>query len=332
VSAPDLTREDWLAKRERTVGSSEAAAVVGENPYLSPLELWAQKRGLIARPDLSDLRPVRLGRRLEPIVLDEYAHERGVRLLDPVADRSEIERILGADGQCEIVGWVEGRQPYCRSVAHPFMTATLDGVAVTTDGEPRTVEAKAVGWRQIMDWNAEGSAPDWYRLQVYHALAVVPALIPVGVLVALIGGSDYRDIHSARADAPLDALIELERAFVESLADGREPPADASESAKRALRALHPDDNGTTITLPVEALSIRARIAEIDEHAKPLDGERAALRAQLEQMIGDATYGELPDGAGRYSFKTTERAAYEVKATKYRVLRFSGAKAAKAGK
>ncbi|WP_170869394.1 YqaJ viral recombinase family protein [Pseudomonas aeruginosa] len=40
ISTKELPREDWLQIRKQGIGSSDAAAAVGLNPYKSQLELW----------------------------------------------------------------------------------------------------------------------------------------------------------------------------------------------------------------------------------------------------------------------------------------------------
>ncbi|MPT13169.1 YqaJ viral recombinase family protein, partial [Comamonas sp.] len=45
VSTKDLERDDWLEVRCTGIGSSDAAAAIGLNPYQSQLELWMQKTG-----------------------------------------------------------------------------------------------------------------------------------------------------------------------------------------------------------------------------------------------------------------------------------------------
>lgn len=45
VGTKKLPREDWLAVRKGGIGSSDAAAAVGLNPYKSQLELWLEKTG-----------------------------------------------------------------------------------------------------------------------------------------------------------------------------------------------------------------------------------------------------------------------------------------------
>ena len=45
VDTKGLDREAWLDVRKGGIGSSDAAAAVGLNPYKSPLELWLEKTG-----------------------------------------------------------------------------------------------------------------------------------------------------------------------------------------------------------------------------------------------------------------------------------------------
>jgi hypothetical protein len=45
IKTADLNREQWLAVRQRGVGSSDAGAAVALNPYQSQLELWMVKTG-----------------------------------------------------------------------------------------------------------------------------------------------------------------------------------------------------------------------------------------------------------------------------------------------
>ncbi len=43
VSTKDLSRDEWLKVRKKGIGSSDASAAIGMNPYQSQLELWMVK-------------------------------------------------------------------------------------------------------------------------------------------------------------------------------------------------------------------------------------------------------------------------------------------------
>lgn len=72
VDTKTLDREEWLAVRQQGIGSSDAAAAVGLNPYQSQLELWMIKTGRSAgtwrEEDTAGHAPMHWGTQLEPLV------------------------------------------------------------------------------------------------------------------------------------------------------------------------------------------------------------------------------------------------------------------------
>lgn len=59
-------REEWLRVRAKTIGGSDAAAVVGMNPYKSNIELWDEKVNGNEPEDISDKPYVKYGNDAEP--------------------------------------------------------------------------------------------------------------------------------------------------------------------------------------------------------------------------------------------------------------------------
>ena len=99
VSTRDMSREQWLRIRKNGIGSSDAAAAVGLNPYQSPLELWMIKTGRDTdMPKINpsdDSSPTYWGTLLEPFVAEFYQRQAGRRvrrvnaiLQHPDADKS----------------------------------------------------------------------------------------------------------------------------------------------------------------------------------------------------------------------------------------------------
>ena len=77
---PVNDREAWLAERSRSVGASEAAAVLGVCPYSTPIDVWQRKLGLA--PPLPESEPMLWGTLLEPIILAEYERRTGRTVFD----------------------------------------------------------------------------------------------------------------------------------------------------------------------------------------------------------------------------------------------------------
>ena len=93
VKTNDLSRDEWLEVRKTGIGSSDAAAAVGLNPYQSALELWLVKtgraEGLPTVDPKDDSQPMYWGTLLEPIVAAHYTKKTGnrVRRINAVLDR-----------------------------------------------------------------------------------------------------------------------------------------------------------------------------------------------------------------------------------------------------
>ena len=98
VNTQDLSRESWLNVRKQGIGSSDAAAAVGLNPYLSPLELWMIKTGRdqdLPKPDpFDEASPIYWGSLLEPIVARHYTKHTGrkVRRINAVLQHPDPDK------------------------------------------------------------------------------------------------------------------------------------------------------------------------------------------------------------------------------------------------
>ena len=139
------SRSGWLAQRLKSIGSSDAAAVMGMSPYMSEADLWERKRtSTITESEEND--DMRRGHESEPLLLSLYSIETG-------------HGVLWGDG---II---------LRSKKHPFMSATLDGIGIDpSDAEPYVIEVKSIS-RKGDDWT-DDTVPVHYYLQVLHQLSV----------------------------------------------------------------------------------------------------------------------------------------------------------------
>ena len=50
----NLTREQWLEERKKGIGGSDAATIMGLNPYKTNVDLWEEKTGRKDAEDISD--------------------------------------------------------------------------------------------------------------------------------------------------------------------------------------------------------------------------------------------------------------------------------------
>jgi putative phage-type endonuclease len=66
-----MERADWLKEREKGIGGSEAAAILGMNPYMSNVELWEYKTGRRERED-KDSEYMEYGRKAENALIELF--------------------------------------------------------------------------------------------------------------------------------------------------------------------------------------------------------------------------------------------------------------------
>jgi len=274
VPTKDLPREDWLAVRKQGIGSSDAAAAVGLNPYQSALELWMIKTGRdsdLPKSDPNDeTSPLYWGTLLEPIVAAHYVRRSGnkVRRINAVLQHPEPDKA--------------------------WMLANIDREVIGA-ADVQILECKTAGEFGARLWR-EG-VPDYVICQVQHQLAVTgKAAADVCVLIC---GQEIRIHRIERDETLITRLIELERRFWCYVETDTPPPADGSDSADLALRCLYPHDAGQTLDLThdremsavfADLVAIRAAIEE-RQHIE------AELKQKILQRMGDASRAVFETGA-----------------------------------
>lgn len=65
--------EDWLHARSGRIGGSDAAAILGCNPWMTNVQLWKYKTGKAKQKDISDKEVVKYGNNAEPLLRQLFA-------------------------------------------------------------------------------------------------------------------------------------------------------------------------------------------------------------------------------------------------------------------
>ena len=264
VKTHDLNRDQWLTVRKGGIGSSDAAAAVGLNPYKSQLELWMEKTGRdenLPKTDPNDeTSPMYWGTLLEPIVAAHYTKRTG----------NKVRRINAV----------------LQHPKEPWMLANLDREVIGTP-EVQVLECKTAGINGARLWK-EG-VPEYVQLQVMHQLAVTGK--QAADVAVLIGGQELQVHRIERDEAMISRLIELERQFWTYVELDQAPPADGSDSADVALRCLYPQDSGQTLDLSQD-LEMSAAFSDLLAVRQVLTSNNlleAQLKQRIQQRMGEAT-------------------------------------------
>lgn len=274
VKTNELSRDEWLTVRKRGIGSSDAGAAVGLNPYQSQLELWMIKTGRdggLPKIDPNDeASPMYWGTLLEPIVAAHYTKRSGnrVRRINAVLQHPDPDKA--------------------------WMLANVDREVIGA-GDVKILECKTAGEFGVRLWR--DGVPEYVVCQVQHQLAVTgKAAADVCVLVC---GQEIRIYRIDRDDALIARLIELERRFWQYVETDTPPPADGSESADIALRALYPRDSGNTIDF-TEDRDLSATFSDLVAVRETIDSNlklEAQLKQTIQQRMADATRAVFETGS-----------------------------------
>ena len=198
------SREAWLKMRTSYIGGSEAASIVGMNPYRSNVALWELKTGRRPSEDISDNPYVRYG--------------------------SEAERFLRELFRLDFPQYTVGYAEHniWLNSDYPFAHASLDGWLETKDGRHGVLEIKTTTIQSIAQYAKwKDRIPDSYYCQVLHYLMVTG--FDFAILKAQIKWQSWGDASDIRCEVrhyvidredvadDIAVLIESERKFAECL-------------------------------------------------------------------------------------------------------------------
>jgi putative phage-type endonuclease len=270
AAAPLAARSEMSAEerdqRRQTLGSSEIASVCGVNPYDSVHSVWLSKcRGV----DFEGNEATRLGKLLEPVILDIYA------------DRYEHAVSRGA---------------YVRHPTEPWAACTPDAYV---DGGEGMVEAKLVGLRSIYMWGAgntdeqeSDAVPLHYLCQAQWQMWVTGRS---WCDVAALLGTEYRT-YRIRANPGVQAQLAARgKAFwTQHVVANTPPPIDGSEGAREMLKQLYPRSGADRVAADPEMEDLVAKLLAARQSLERIESEKQLRENEIKSRLKDArgAYGD----------------------------------------
>lgn len=290
---PATDRAAWLALRRQDVTASDVAALFGQHPYRTRLQVYAEKTG---RSDgIGDNAAMRRGRILEPAIAEAWFEDYGERLT-----------------KCS--DYV--RDPTLRIGATPDY--------LRPNGEP--VELKSVAPDVWESWGE--AAPLAYQLQTLVQAMLLDA--PRGWLSVMV---DNRAKDTHRFEVPRHPgaeakIIAAVSEFWACVGKGEPPAADYTRDGT-AIAAMFPRDNGDVLDWSGDnrMAVLLGRRADLKAIVGPAEDEIDAIDAEVKAKLGEASGASC--GGFRISYKAQTRPERVVAASTFRVLRITASKAAK---
>lgn len=243
ISTAGMSREEWLAERRKSIGGSDAAAIVGLSRWASPYTVWMDKTGRIAEREETEA--MRIGRDLEEYVAKRFEEASGKKVR-----------------RCNYM---------IRNTALPWAHADIDRKII---GEDAGLECKTTSTLDIKQFRGV-EFPEKYYAQCVHYLAVTG--LKRWYLAVLVFGRGFFTYTLERDEAEIEALMAAEQAFWECVKFDTPPAPDGSEATSDALSTIYAESNGGQMDLYGrkglldEYMQLKRQTAAITDRCKEIE-------------------------------------------------------------
>ena len=274
VKTLDMERDEWLEYRKQGIGGSDAAAILGINPWKTPMDVWLEKTGEF-EDEPRDNEKMYWGNVLEDVVAKEFSIRTGLR--------------------------VRRRNAILKHKKHNFMIANVDRLVI---GHKAGLECKTTGQYSADDW-AMG-VPEFYQAQVQHYMAVTG--YTTWYVAVLIGGQEFRFFKLTKDNQFIKELIEAEHDFWKKVEDRTPPPIDGTKASCELIKRLYPkSEKDKEIQLPYEAYQLIQQHEQASVSVKRAQLLKDEAANKLKEMLGTAEKGFIHDRQVSWSSVYQER-------------------------
>lgn len=273
-----------MKDRTKFIGSSEMGAILGLDPYRTPLKLWALKTGRIPVEDLQEA--AEWGQRLEPVVADKFSEKHNVKLM-----------------------------AYKKRFIHPhfdFISCELDRIIVGTD---EIVEVKTCNEYLKKNWSGE-EMPQNYCVQLNTALGLSKR--KKGYVALLAGGQKYIEKHMEFDQELYDMTIQKAVDFWKNYVLADMAPVAVAQDNEDTLDLMYPESKEGVLELCGDtALEmdnlVQDRLGAL-ESKNHLQEELDGIEARIKQIMGEKEAAETSNS--KITWKTQSRTTADTEAMK----------------
>lgn len=256
----NLTHEQWLDVRTGGIGGSDISAIIGKNPWASPLQVYMDKLGLSEPKEETE--PMYFGKMLEPVVAQTFSERTGLAV-------KELRFVL-------------------QDTTYPHLLASVDRVIEHPEWGRGILECKTANAFKLDDWQY-GKVPEYYYYQVQHYLGITG--YSYAYIACLIGGNTFR---YSRIDPDPDCIAYLREAATDFWYNyvllNRMP--DVSYLDRYAVQSIYPEHTAgeklhigdEEYRMVEELLAARKRVKQAEQHEELCRNRITALMGTAETL------------------------------------------------
>ena len=257
INVKEISHEEWLDLRKKSIGGSDAGSVMGMNQYQSAVTLYAEKKGLSKPKETNEA--MRLGNDLEEYVAQRFCEETGKK------GRRDNFMYMHDD--------------------YDFITANVDREIV---GENAGLECKTMS--SFANYDLEnGEVPAHYYCQCQHYMMVKG--YDRMYLAILVFQRGIFILEVDRNEEFISELLEEEVRFQKEHIEKNQMPApDGTDSSIDTIQEIYPD----TLVDEIHMYGVDEKIKKFNELGdliKKLEEQKDELKAQMCAELGDAAVG-----------------------------------------
>lgn len=281
-------REEWLKYREKGIGSSEIATIVGLNPWETPYQLFRRKRGI--DPPKQETFVMKAGHYLEDAVSQFWHDETGQDIIKSSAGDWLI---------------VDNERPYLR--VSPDRTYWLAGMPHNNTNKG-ILECKTT--QKFID--ADDLPKHWF-CQVQYQLGV--AGLQRGSLAWLSSGREfgYKDLAFV-PDFYAWLVEEADKFWHDCIEGGQEPSA---VSVQDVLLKYNRHTDGKVVEVGDDIFTAYQDLKDVRKEIDALTERKETLEGRIKLAFGDAeaiSYGgdtlatwKAPKPSKKFDYKTYQK-------------------------
>ena len=258
----NMEKQEWLMLRKNGIGGSEAGAVCGLNPYVSPLEVYFSKTCEGIDEGASDNEAMREGRDLEDYVARRFMEASGLK--------------------------VRRANVMYASREHPFMIADVDRLVTGRENGITGLECKTASPYSAEKWK-DGKIPAHYIMQCYHYMAVLDA--QSWYIAVMVYGREFKYIKLERDEEIIQQLIRIEEDFWKNNVMKKVMPEPDGSEAAEAFINRHFAESRKELSIPLTGFDEKLhRREEITGLINQLDTEKKKIEQEIKAYMDKAEY------------------------------------------
>lgn len=266
-------REQWLEERRKGIGSSDAAAIIGLDPYKSPLQVLFDKLGMMQEKEMTEA--MRFGIEAEQYVADRFTEATGKETVTFVNSISANPK-------------------------YPFALASIDRFI---PAEQTFVEIKTTSMWNLGKFK-DGKYPAHYYVQCVHQMAVLD--VPYCYLAVYIPQVEFKWFKIERNMEEEEALMQAEKEFWENYVMKKVIPQDLShENSFEAVKRAFFDSQEGSIQL-IDSEEWLNKLLVLQAEKKQLEAEIEECKAHIAVEMQGYEKAYTDNGSVSFSFRSSK--------------------------